>query len=188
MGRAITIADDATHPEGLRQPFDFEGVPTQPVTLIHRGTARGIVYDTTYGHLYGHPSTGHAPPPDEVEGPLPSHLVMEAGTLRHDALIRNCQRGVLIPRFHYVNGLLNPREALMTGLTREGAFLIEDGKLKAPIRTMRFTHSVLEAFRHVVGISKERRLLADPTQEVGCAVMPTLHLAKFRLTGRSEDE
>lgn len=187
MDRRITILDDGNDPMGLAVPFDFEGIPKQRVLLIDRGKAAGIVYDTTYGHLYGHPSTGHGFPPDEIEGPLPSHLFMEAGAQKRDELIRSCKRGLLIPRFHYVNGLLNPREALMTGLTREGACLIKDGKLSAPISTMRFTQGLLEAFRHVLGISRARRLIADPTQELGCAVMPTLHLAKFRFTGRSED-
>ena len=187
MARRITLVDDGHDPEGLRMPFDCEGVPKQRVALIDRGKAAGLVYDTTYGLLYGHASTGHAPSPDEVEGPLPSHLFLESGSQRREELIRACARGLLIPRFHYVNGLLNPREALMTGLTREGAYLIEDGKLTRPITTMRFTQSLLEALRHVVGISKERHVIADPTQDGGCAVMPTLHLAKFRFTGRSEN-
>ena len=187
MGRHVTIYDDGRDPEGLPIPFDAEGVPKQKTVFVDRGKAAGFVSDTTYGHLYGHPSTGHALPPDEVEGPLPLNLFMAPGPTRRAELIRSCTRGLLIPRFHYVNGLLNPREALMTGLTREGAFLIEDGKLKAPIATMRFTQSMLEAFSHVLGISKERQLIADPAQESGCAVMPTLRLAKFRFTGRSED-
>lgn len=187
MARSISIYDDGMDPAGLRRPFDSEGVPKQRVALIDRGKAAGIVYDTAYGLLYGHPSTGHAPMPGSTEGPTPSNLFMAAGATKRDELIRRCARGVLIPRFHYVNGLMNPREAVMTGLTREGACLIEDGKIKAPIKTMRFTQSLLEAFSHVRGISKERRLIADPTQDEGCAVMPTLHLAKFRFTGRSED-
>ncbi|MBI4353920.1 MAG: TldD/PmbA family protein [Candidatus Omnitrophica bacterium] len=186
MARSMTITDEGNDPEGLRQPFDHEGVPKQRVTLIDRGAASGIVYDTTYGLLYGHPSTGHAQPPDQTDGPLPTHLFLAAGTKRRDELIRSCRRGLLIPRFHYVNGLLNPREALMTGLTREGAWLIEDGVPRRPVTTMRFTQSVLEAFQHVLGVSKERRLVADPAQDAGCAVMPTVHLAKFRFTGRSE--
>ncbi len=186
MARSVTITDEGNDPEGLRQPFDYEGAPKQSVALIDRGAAAGIVYDTTYGLLYGHPSTGHAQPPDQTDGPLPTHLFLEAGTKRRDDLIRSCRRGLLIPRFHYVSGLLNPREALMTGLTREGTWLIEDGKLRHPVTTMRFTQSFLEAFNHVLGMTKERRLVADPAQDAGCAVMPTVHLAKFRFTGRSE--
>ena len=129
----------------------------------------------------------HALSPDEVEGPLPQHLVLEPGETPRADLIRAVTRGVFIPRFHYVSGLLNPREALMTGLTREGACLIEHGKLTTPITTMRFTQSCLEAFQHVRGISSEQRLIADPAQDAGCAIMPTLHLATFRFTGRSDD-
>ena len=187
VARSLTLMDDGQNPEGLAMPFDCEGVPKQRVALIDHGRAAGIVYDTAYGLLYGHPSTGHASSPDDTEGPLPSHLFLTAGSSTQEELIRSCTRGLLIPRFHYVNGLLNPREALMTGLTREGAFVIEDGKLKAPITTMRFTQSLLDALKHVRGISRERRLVADPTADAGCAVMPTLHLAKFRFTGRSEE-
>ena len=185
MSPRITITDDGNDPAGLALPFDFEGTPKRKVALIDHGTAAGIVYDSTYGLLYGQPSTGHALPPDEVEGPLPLNLFMAAGATPREELIRSCKKGLLIPRFHYVNGLLNPREALMTGLTREGAFLIKDGKVTAPITTMRFTQSLLEAFRHVIGISKERQLITDPAQEGGSVVVPTLRLERFRFTGRS---
>ncbi len=124
--------------------------------------------------------------PDEIDGPLPLHLAMAPGRGSVEQMIRSCRRGLLIPRFHYVNGLLNPREALMTGLTREGAFLIEDGKLAAPITTLRFTQNLLDAFSRVLSISKTRELVADPSQELGCALVPALHLAKFHFTGRSE--
>jgi len=147
--------------------------------------ATGIVYDTAYGERFNQPSTGHALPPDEVEGPLPLHLAMAPGRTSLEAMIRKCRRGLLIPRFHYVNGLLNPREALMTGLTREGTFLIEHGKLTTPVTTLRFTQSLLEAFKQVLGVSKERRVVADPNQDMGCALMPALHLASFKFTGRS---
>jgi len=124
-------------------------------------------------------------PADETEGPFPLHLVLAPGTLSVEAMIARCKRGLLIPRVHYVNGLLNPREALMTGLTREGTCLIEHGKITRAVTTMRFTQSILEAFRHVLGISTQRQLIADPSQELGCGVMPALHLAAFQFTGRS---
>jgi predicted Zn-dependent protease len=187
MDSQITIVDDGTDPLTLRLPFDFEGTPKRRTLLIDRGKAVGLVYDSVYGERFGHPSTGHAMPPDDVEGPLPLHLAMAPGRAEVAEMIRACRRGLLIPRFHYVNGLLNPRDTLMTGLTREGAFLIEDGEVTTPIKTLRFTQSLLEAFSRVRGISRQRRLLADPAQELGCAVMPTLHLAAFTFTGCAED-
>jgi predicted Zn-dependent protease len=186
MDTPITIYDDATEPATLRVPFDFEGTPKRRTALIDRGIAVSCVYDSVYGMKFGRPSTGHALPPDEVEGPLPLHLAMAPGKTRLADMIRSCRRGLLIPRFHYVNGLLNPREALMTGLTREGCFLIERGRLKAPVKTLRFTQSLLEALSRVKGVSRERRLVAEPSQEAGCALMPALHLAAFNFTGRSE--
>ncbi len=186
MDAQVTIIDDGNNPQSLRLPFDCEGTPRQPVTLIERGVASGIVYDTAYGARFGHVSTGHAVSTDTNEGPMPIHLAMAPGRTTMPAMIRTCQRGLLIPRFHYVNGLLNPRAALMTGLTREGAFLIEDGKLSRPVTTLRFTQSILEAFSRVLGISKERRLIADPSAGLGCALMPAMHLAAFAFTGRSE--
>ena len=184
--RQLTIYDDGNDPEALRMPFDFEGTPKQRTVLIDRGCASGVVYDSAYGARFGRSSTGHAMPYDETEGPLPLHLCLAPGRTTVARMIRACARGLLIPRFHYVNGLLNPREALMTGLTREGAFLIEDGRVTAPVATLRFTQGLLEAFSRVRGVSRERRLVADPSQELGCAVLPALHLAAFRFTGRSD--
>ena len=186
MSEAITIYDDGNDPAALRMPFDFEGTPKRRVTLIDRGIAAGIVYDAAYGARFGQASTGHGLPPDQIDGPLPLHLGMAPGSATVEEMTAACARGLLIPRFHYVNGLLNPREALMTGLTREGAFLIERGKITTPVKTLRFTQSLLEACRRVIGVSRARRLVADPSQELGCAVMPALHLAEFKFTGRSE--
>ena len=186
MASAITIYDDGNDPATLRLPFDCEGTPKRKTLLIDRGKAAGIVYDSVYGARFERASTGHAMPPDEVEGPIPLHLAMAPGRERLADMVRRCRRGLLIPRFHYVNGLLNPREALMTGLTREGAFLIERGELTTPVKTLRFTQSLLEAFSRVKGVSRERRLIAEPSQELGCALMPALHLAAFNFTGRSK--
>ena len=183
--RHLTIYDDGNEPQTLRMPFDYEGVPRQRVTLIDRGKAAGVVYDSIYGKRFGQPSTGHAMSPDDTDGPTPLHLAIAPGRTSVSTMIRSCKRGLLIPRFHYVNGLLNPREALMTGLLREGVFLIERGKRIAPVTTMRFTQSLLEAFRHVLGVSRERRLVADPSTGIGSTLTPTLHLAKFKFTGRS---
>ncbi len=186
MDPRVTIYDDGNDPEALRMPFDFEGVPKQRVVFIDRGRAKGPVYDSIYGARFGQASTGHAMPPGDTEGPIPLHLAIAPGQQTLAGMIKSCRRGLLIPRFHYVNGLLNPREALMTGLTREGVFLIERGKLTRPVTTMRFTQSLLSALRRVLGISRERRLIADPSQDLGCSLMPALHLAHFEFTGRQE--
>lgn len=185
MDPKLTIYDDGTEASRLRLPFDFEGMPRRRVVLIDRGLAAGVVYDTAYGAKFGRASTGHAPWPGDTEGPLPMHLAIAPGRGSLEGMIRACKRGLLIPRFHYVNGLLNPREAVMTGLTREGACLIRGGALAEPVTTLRFTQSIVEAFRHVLDVSRERRLVADPSSGSGSALVPALRLARFTFTGRS---
>ncbi len=182
----ITIYDDGNEAGTLRLPFDPEGTPKQRVVFIDRGRAGDVVYDTRYGQAAGRASTGHATLADDDAGPLPMHLGLAPGDGSRDAMIRSCRRGLLIPRFHYVNGLLNPRNALMTGLTREGVLLIEDGDVTTPVSSLRFTQSIVEALNRLRGISAKRTLVADPAQGSGCALVPTLHLARFTFTGGAD--
>lgn len=185
MGPEITIADDALHPDGLAAPFDYEGVPKSRVTVIDRGAAAGVVYDSAYGKLYRRPSTGHATPYDETEGPLPSHLTLAAGTTPRASMERLLGDGLVISRFHYVNGLLDTRQALMTGLTRDGTFLVKKGKVVGAVKNLRFTQSILEAFSRVGAVSRERRLVADPTAGLASCLAPTLLLRGFTFTGKT---
>ena len=185
MDRAITLTDDGTQPDALPLPFDTEGYPRQPVTLIGNGRALGVVCDSAYGAKIGMPSTGHAVGLDETEAPMPLNLHLAAGSDSFESLLQGCVRGLYVPRFHYVNGFLNPREGLMTGLTREGAFLIKDGRLDMPVTTLRFTQRVPEAFSAVLGLTRERRLIADPNIGLGSVLAPAVRLARFAFTGHS---
>lgn len=185
MASPLTILDNGLNEEGLTLPFDFEGVPRQKVTLIKNGVACGIVYDSDYATLYGRTSTGHALTPNDPEGPIPLNLFINAGKTTQSAMIRAVSKGILVTRFHYVNGYLNPREVLMTGLTRDGTFLIKDGKIKAPLKNLRFTQSIIEAFSKIKLISKERKLVADPSQEMGACVVPSLLIDGFNFTGKT---
>ena len=184
-GSNITIVDDGLSEENLCLPFDFEGTPRQRVTLIENGVARGVVYDHHYGHLYHTRSTGHALAPDESEGPFPMHLTLAAGHQSLESMRRSLSRGILVTRFHYVNGFLNPQEALMTGLTRDGTFWVEKGKIKKALKNLRFTESILSALRRVEMISRERKLIGDPSQEMGAALVPAILIRNFAFTGRS---
>lgn len=186
MSPAVSIHDDALHPKGLSVPFDYEGVPKQRVALIERGVAAGVVYDTAYGGRYHQPSTGHGMPYDETEGPLPMHLTMAAGTTPRAELERRLGNGLVISRFHYVNGLLDTRRALMTGLTRDGTFLVRRGKVAGAVKNLRFTQSVLEAFSRVAALSRERRLIADPGSGLGAVLAPAMLIRGFTFTGATQ--
>jgi predicted Zn-dependent protease len=154
-GEAITITDDASMPHGVGVPipFDVEGQPKTRVELVSAGVARGIVHDTLSAQKAGCQSTGHAQVDDEfpASGSRPGHLHITPGTASIEDLISQVERGLFITRLHYVNGMIEPRRAVMTGLLRDGAFLIENGKLGSAVQTLRFTDSILEAFGRIPG-------------------------------------
>lgn len=185
VSRKITLWDDGPNPEGMAVPFDFEGIPKEKIFLIDRGVASGIVYDSHYAKLHRRHSTGHALAYDETEGPLAANLFMAAGETPHEEMISRMDRGIWITRFHYVNGLLNTQEALMTGLTRDGTFLVKNGKVVQAVKNLRFTQSILEAFSQVAAVSRERRLIADPAQGFSAAVCPALLIRGFTFTGQT---
>ncbi len=186
MKRSVSIVDDGSHPEGLVVPFDYEGIPKQTVSLIQDGVASEVVYDSQTAQLHRRDSTGHAGPFDEHEGPLATNLFMAPGPTPHSELLPSMEQGLWISRFHYVNGLLKPQEALMTGLTRDGTFLIRKGKVVGAVKNLRFTQSILEAFSKILAISKERRLIADPAQGLSATVVPALLIRDFTFTGQTQ--
>lgn len=179
---SLTIYDDGNEDGTLKLPFDSDGELRQRVVFIDKGAVGDIVCDHEFGKRLKRASTGHALPFTSFEGPYPMHLGMEPGQAKTSELIANCSRGLYIPRFHYVNGLLDPKRALMSGLTREGCMLIEDGQLKQPVTPMRFTQGILEAFQTILGVSGERRLVSSAHTGNACALLPAIHLGKFRFT------
>lgn len=182
-GAAITIRDAGAEdlPEGQPVPFDSEGVPRRAVVLVARGRAGGPVHDSTTAARAGSRSTGHAPPFDnDGEGPVPSGLVLEPGDDDAADLVARVERGLWLQRLHYVNGLLDPRRALMTGLTRDGAFLIEHGRLGPGVETMRFTDSILEAFARCAGLTRARRAVMPWWATLGAHVVPTMLIRGLR--------
>ena len=96
-------------------------------------------------------------------------------------MIASCQRGLLVSEFHYVNGFLDPRKALMTGMTRYGTFLIEGGKIRHAVKNLRWTESMLRAFSNVQAISRDREVISRGG--VGFAVMPAVYIKNFTFTG-----
>ncbi|PIQ83075.1 MAG: TldD protein, partial [Candidatus Omnitrophica bacterium CG11_big_fil_rev_8_21_14_0_20_64_10] len=186
VGTNISIWDDGTDPAGLRVPFDPEGTPKRPVPLIEKGVARGVVSDHHYAKFSGGKSTGHALPYDDAEGgPAPAHLFLAPGKTPAKEMLQTLDRGLWIARFHYVNGFLNPKTALMTGLTRDGTFQVKNGKVTGAVKNLRFTQSVVESLLKVVALSKERRLVADPAHGFAGVTCPAMILRDFTFTGQT---
>ena len=154
LDKRVTIVDDVYHPQTIGIPFDFEGMPKQKVTLIEKGKGRGIVYDQKTARLDHAESTGHALPQPNTQGPLPLNLVMRHGDRSLNDLILSTEHGLLVTHFHYTN-IIDPTTLTITGMTRDGTFLIEKGRLSRAVKNLRFTESVVDCFKHIEAIGRD---------------------------------
>jgi PmbA protein len=191
-GESVTITEDPLDPGdlGLAAPFDREGVWRRRVPLIEGGIARGVLYDRTYAARMGATSTGSSFFPDGLGGGgvggCAVHL--DGGTARSvEELVQGVDRGVYVCRLHYVNGLLEPRRAVMTGLTRDGCFLIEKGKIARPLGNMRFTDSFLEGLARSDGMTAARVAVPTWWSDAGACVVPAVRMRGFLFNGRSQE-
>jgi PmbA protein len=181
MSAAVTIVDDATSSDSAGLTFDWEGVPKSRVPLIEKGVVRGPVTDSYWAAMTGRPDTGHALPAPNQWGPIPVDLEMSPGASTLEELVGAIDYGVYVTRFHYVN-VEDPTRVTLTGMTRDGAFLIENGSVTNALRDLRFTQSVVEAFSGVEGVSAQRRLVGEDA----FVLAPYVRLAAFAFTGRTE--
>ena len=176
---SVTIVDDPVAPDALGLPFDFEGTPAQRVTLIDRGVARDVVWDRTTAKKAGRESTGHGLPPPNSSGPFPLNLRMEPGSSTLDELITSTERGLLVTRFHYSN-VVNEKETVLTGMTRDGTFLIEDGKLRYGVNNLRYTQNAIEALRNVEGVGDTTEISSELF--FGGSRAPALKIKDFKFS------
>lgn len=174
----VTLYDDAHDLAGLPWAFDYEGVPTQRVTMIDHGVARAVPYDSFTAAREGVSNTGHALPAPNSEGPMPMHTMLAAGDATLEELIGGIERGIYVNRFHYTNSV-HPVKTLFTGMTRDGTFLIEHGELTRPVKNLRFIQSILDVLRNVKGLSSRRVQYIDYLP----VVAPAIHSETFNFTG-----
>jgi PmbA protein len=179
----VTVLDDGGDPDGVPEGFDAEGVPKQRLTLLDAGVCRDLAYDAQTAAKAGVRSTGHGLPAPNPWGPLPTNLVMAPGDASFADLVGGISgRGLLVTRFHYTNPV-DPKRMIITGMTRDGTFLVEDGQIVGPVRNLRFTMSYLDALANVEAISRERRCLRG---ELGWFVTPAIRLSSFAFTGTTK--
>jgi PmbA protein len=180
----VTIYDDGYDPDGIFSPFDAEGVTRQHVDIIKNGVANAVVYDTyTAAQQPGKRSTGHSIGFQGDVGPIPANMFMNAGDSSKAEMLKNTKRGIWVTRFHYVNPLV-PDKAVLTGMTRDGTFLIENGEIVAPVKNFRFTHSAVEALNEIEAISKERKLV--PGDFFGAVNAPAIKVKRFTFNSGTE--
>ncbi|RKY67047.1 MAG: hypothetical protein DRQ08_01205 [Candidatus Latescibacterota bacterium] len=177
FGDNINIASDVYHPLHRDVPFDSEGVPTKRVQLIRNGVAENLAYDRLTAKRHGLEPTGHGLGPRGRLGAIPRALVMEGGRDTLEEMISSTERGILVTRFHYHN-LVDPMKLIVTGMTRDGTFWIEDGRIRFGIKNLRFNQSLLDLLNSV-------EMTSEPVYVSG-AVVPALKAGEFNFTSSTE--
>jgi PmbA protein len=189
---AINLADAPRFPRTLPRAFDAEGVPKRPVPLIQDGVAHAVVHDTRSATRAGAGarSTGHALAPGGSSwGALPTNLVLAGGGAgSEEELAAPVERGLYVTRLWYVNPVHEP-STLLTGMTRDGTYLIEDGRLGRPVRDVRFTDSILRLLEATEALTAEQRLVSEGEfygrRFANGVVCPALRAEGFRITGQT---
>jgi PmbA protein len=184
LSEAISIWDDGLDGSGYGVPFDWEGVPKQRVDIIRDGLAKNVVYDVfTAAHDSSY-STGHCLSPlrdHYYSSPLPSNLFMAAGKASKEEMIASTERGILIEHLWYVREV-HYGKTIVTGMTRDGTFLIENGQITRPLCNLRFAQSIADAFSNVEMLGRDLHLAE---QFIGVTVTPALKVARFNIIGSS---
>jgi PmbA protein len=185
---AINLADSPYSARTLPRAFDAEGTPKRPLPLIQDGVARNVVHDCHSAALAGAESTGHAVAPGgDPEGPRPRNLVLAGGGAADiEQLCAPIERGVYVTRLWYEN-VVRPKETLVTAVTRDGTFLIEDGRIARPLRDLRLTDSVLGILSRVQDLTATQELTSDAEfygrRFAHGTVSPALRASAARFTG-----
>lgn len=171
----FSVWDDGLDERGFPMPFDMEGVPKEKVAMVEKGVVKGLFYDFKSAKKEGRKPTGHG---GFGWGPMAANLFMATGDSTMDEMIKKTKRGILITRFHYTN-TAHPMKALVTGMTRDGTFLVEDGKIVRPVKNFRFTESALKVFGTMDMVGRD-------LCRAGRAMVPAIHVPAFSFTGVTE--
>ena len=182
----FSLADDPLAPGSLGVAFDSEGVPKRRVQLVRDGVTIGVVHDRRSASRLGSESTGHANPGSATYGAVPTALTIEAGPEPVEDLIASIDRGLYVATFNYCR-ILDPKTMVVTGLTRNGTFMIENGEITGAVTNLRFTQSFVEALGpgRLEGIGDDARF-ADSEFGAGMVRAPSVHLAAWNFTGGAE--
>ncbi len=180
-GSNVTIWDDYAHPLAPGMPFDFEGAPTQRIALVKNGVAAAYVTDSYWAAKLQKANTGHALPAPNTMGPMPRHTVVEAGTKPLEQLIAETERGLLVTRFWYLRPV-DERRTIITGMTRDGTFLIDGGKVTHGVHNLRFNQSVLEALGECEFSDAQRRTASYHYS----TVVPAVKIERFDFTSETD--
>lgn len=178
FGTNIHIHDDVYHPQHAGAPFDGEGVPKKRLALVEAGTVHEVAYSRAAAQLAGFEPTGHGFPLPNEYGEAPMNIVIEGGESSVEQMIASTERGILVTRLWYIREV-DPFEKIMTGMTRDGTFLIENGRLTRGLRNFRFNQSLLELLSNVEAMSPAIRTSGEEAIDM---VAPALKARDFHFT------
>ena len=182
FGPNITLVDDVTHPLQMGHPFDGEGMARRPVTLIDRGAVKSFVYSLTTAKKSGVQATGHGSAVEPDEYPL--NLVLQGGDRSIEQLIASAERGLFLTRCWYIREV-DPTQKIVTGMSRDGTFWIEGGKLRHGVKNLRFNQGLIAMLNDVEAMGPAVRAAGE--EHDSCIVAPALKVRNFRFTGSTPD-
>jgi predicted Zn-dependent protease len=178
FGDNINIYDQVSHPLQSGVPFDGEGVPREPVTLVENGVVRNVVYSRLAAHLSGTKPTGHGFPLPNEAGEMPTNIVIAGGERPVEEMIASTKRGVLVTRLWYIREV-DPYQKIMTGMTRDGTFLIENGRVVRGLKNFRFNQNLIDLLKNVEALSPAVRASGEETFDM---VVPAMKVREFNFT------
>ena len=178
FGENITITDDVFHGGQAGAPWDGEGVPRQAVTLVERGVLKNLVYARHTAKKMNAQPTGHGFPLPNEYGEAPMNLVFAGGSTSLEEMVRTTERGVLVTRLWYIREV-DPYEKILTGMTRDGTYLVEGGTVRQAARNLRFNQSLKEMLNQVELLGRAVRAAGEESFEM---VVPPMRVRDFHFT------
>jgi predicted Zn-dependent protease len=178
FGENICIYDDVAHPLQAGVPFDGEGVPRRKLTLVDAGVPRELAYSRASAHRAGVQPTGHGHPLPNEAGEAPANIVIAGGKTSVEEMIASVERGVLVTRLWYIREV-EPFAKMMTGMTRDGTFLIEGGRVVCGVKNFRFNQGIIELLNNVEAMSPSVRASGEEAFDM---VAPAMKVNNFHFT------
>lgn len=178
FGENITLWDDVTHALQTGAPFDGEGMSRKKVLLIDRGVPRNLVYSRTSAKRAKVKPTGHGLSLPNEWGEAPMNLVWCGGSTSLQEMIASTEFGILVTRVWYIREV-DPYEKIMTGMTRDGTFQIDRGRIAGGIRNFRFNQSLIEMLNNVEALGPAVRAAGEESFEM---VVPAMKVRNFHFT------
>ncbi len=182
FGTNINLRDDVFHPLQAGAPFDGEGVPRQKVQIVEKGVVKNLVYARQTAHQQGVQPTGHGFPLPNEFAEAPMNIVMDGDRSSVEDMIKSTDRGLLVTRCWYIREV-DPYKKILTGMTRDGTFWIEDGQIKQGVRNLRFNQSLIDLLGNIEMMSPPQRTAGEESFEM---VVPAVKVRDFNFASTTK--